>query len=149
MLSILILGLAALLAIALSMIVPTPIIKGLTTISWGTSGSVGTPTGCIIQGLSITPKNAGIIDEVENSDTAGVAYVLLDDGFTAQATLTYDTAKTWPAVGDAVVLTLPKIGAVGGTTTYSCSVTSMPPELARKQAATIKMGLIFRPGVTA
>jgi hypothetical protein len=130
------------------MAVDTPRIKGLTTISWGTLLQLGTPAGAIVESISITPKNGEPIGEIENGDGAAVALILLVDGFQAKVKVTYDTAKTWPAEGDAINLTLPKIGAAGGTTVFACGVVAMAPETARKKEAMIEITILYRPGIT-
>lgn len=124
----------------------SPILKGISTIVWGTTGKLGTPSGAIVQSISVTPKHSDTIGEIENGDGAGVALVLLDDGFSARVRCEYDTALTWPAIGDTVTLSLPKIGAAGGATEHSCYVTSISADLARKREATVEIGLIHRPG---
>lgn len=131
------------------MATPTPVTKGLTTIIWGTEGALAAPIGAIVEGISVTPKYGDPIGDIENGDGASLSLVMLDDGFSARVKVTYDTAKTWPAVGDAVTLNLPKVGAVGGETAYVCWVTSMPPELARKQEAKLEIAVVHRPGIVA
>lgn len=127
--------------------VNSPIIKGLTTIRWGTSGALGAPVASIVEGISVTPKNGDPIADIENGDGASLALVVLEDGFSAKVVVVYDTAKVWPAVGDAVTLTLPKVGGLGGTQAFSCTLVSIPPELARKKEANLTMTLVYRPGI--
>jgi hypothetical protein len=133
------------------MAVKTPRVAGSpNTIYWGTKGALLSPTGIsgvIIEDVSITPKNAGPLAETENGDGATVNVITLDDGFDAKIKATYDKAKTWPDVGDAVVINLPTVGAAGGVTSYACILTSIPPELKRKDAARIELALCYRPGV--
>jgi hypothetical protein len=127
-------------------------IAGLTTIYWGTKGLLSTPTGLsgvIVEDCSITPKNAGPIGEIENGDGAAVSLQVLDDGFDAKVKAVYDSSKTWPDVGDAIGIVLPKVGAAGGTTSYSGTLTSIPPEIKRKEGARIELSIAYRPGVDA
>lgn len=132
------------------MAAPTAIIKGTTTIVWGTTTKLGTPSAAVVEAISVTPKNGEPIADIENGDGASVVAVLLDDGFDAKVTCLYDTALTWPAVGDTVTLSLPKYGAVGGATSYNCILGGTPkPDLARKREATIELHLRYRAGVLA
>jgi hypothetical protein len=127
-------------------------VAGLTTIYWGTKGLFNSPSGLasvIVEDCSITPKNAGPIGEIENGDGATVSAQFLDDGFDAKPKVVYDKNVTWPAVGDQVIINLPTIGAAGGVTSYGCILASIPPEVKRKQHATLEMTLIYRPGVDA
>ena len=131
------------------MAVNTPTIKGITTIVWGTLGQLGSPSGSIVESVAITPKNGAPIQDIENGDGASVANVLLSDGFDAKATVVYDTAKTYPALGSAVTLTIPTGSGSGGTTAYSCFVCGDPDiNTARKQEAKITLPLRYRPGIT-
>jgi hypothetical protein len=126
------------------------IIAGLTTIYWGTKGLINSPTslaGIIIEGCPVTPKNAGLIGEIENGDGATVSMQALDDGFEAKPKFVYDKSVTYPAIGDEVILNLPKIGAAGGAQTYSCMLVSATPDIQRKQGATMEFTLVHRPGV--
>jgi hypothetical protein len=124
-------------------------IAGLTTIYWGTRGGIGSSalTGLIVDSISVTPKNSGPIGEIENGDGAAVSLQVLDDGFDAKVKFTYDTSKTYPDIGDAVVIYLPKYGAAGGAQSYNCTMVAMPPDIARKKAAECEMTLVYRPGV--
>ncbi len=134
----------------LAMAANPPTIKGVTTIVWGTSGQLGSPAGAIVESIAITTKNANGIGEIENGDGAGVVDVLLDDGFEAKVTCVYDTAKSWPATGSAVTLTMPTPYGTGGTTPYTCYVTGVPEvNTSRKKEATIMIPLKFRPGISA
>jgi hypothetical protein len=128
----------------------SPNIKGVSTIVWGTEGQLGSPSGAIVESISINPKNGGGIGEIENGDGAGVIDVLLDDGFDAKVTCIYDKAKTWPVTGGAVTLTIPTPTGAGGTTAYVCYATGWPSiNTARKKEATIELALRFRPGISA
>lgn len=138
-----------LIAIPLLMAVGTPTIKGVTTIVWGTGSQLGSPAGAIVESIACTPKNPTGIGQIENGNGAEVADILLDDGFDAKITCVYDTAKTWPATGAAVTLTVPSLGGTG-TTTYACYVTGQPEvSTSRKKEATITLNLRYRPGISA
>lgn len=136
-------------ALGLLAAVGTPVIKGITTIVWGTESQFGSPAGAIVESIAVTPKNPTGLGEVENGDGAGVVDVLLDDGFDAKITCVYDKAKTWPATGAAVTLTIPSLGGTG-TTAYAC-YTLGQPEIGtnRKKEATITYNLRYRPGISA
>lgn len=127
----------------------SPIIKGITTIRWGSASTIGTPSTVIVQSGRITPKNGAPI-EIEDMNGFTNTLVFLDDGFDADLDVMYDTALTWPAVADTVALTLPKIGAVGGTQAYNCFMASFPPmNIERKKEAMITIKLIYRPNCPA
>ena len=128
----------------------TPHIEGLTYILWGTAGQLGTPAGAIVESIAITPKNAGPIGEIEDGNGATVASILLDDGFDAKVTCVHDTAKTWPALGASVVLTVPSYaGGIGTTAAFTCFVAGNHElSLSRKKEATVTMALQYRPGIT-
>jgi hypothetical protein len=126
----------------------SPVIKGITTIKWGTGSNLGTPSGAIVESIRVTRKNGAPI-EIEGNDGFAAALVFLNDGFNATITCLYDTAKTWPADGSAVSLTLPKLGAAGGTETFACWCASSTPDLSRKREATVTLELIYRPDVPA
>lgn len=135
-------------AVALCMTV-SPTIKNVTTIKWGTSATLGTPSGAIVQSGRITPKN-GMPIEIEDMNGFTIIPVFIPDGFDAELTMLYDTALTWPAQADTVVLTLPKWAATGGAQTFSCYVASDPSiDLERKREATITYKFIYRPNAVA
>jgi hypothetical protein len=126
----------------------TPRIVGLpNSIYWGTKGVLTTPVGVIVEDVTITPENEGSIGSIENGDGAKVSKQYLDDGFKAKIKVVYDRSLTWPAVGDAVTINLPTVGAVGGVTSYVCSLGSIPPEIKRKEAARIELTLEYNPGI--
>ncbi len=147
MITILVLSLFAILA--LTMAVGTPIIKGVSTIVWGTEGQLGSPAGAIVESISITPKNPSGIGQVENGDGAGVADILLDDGFDAKISCIYDASKAWPITGATVTLTIPKLGGTG-MFAYTGYVTGMPEvNTSKKKEATISFTVRYRPGITS
>ena len=131
----------------------TPHIEGLSTITWGTENKFSTTvlSGAIVESIAITPRNAGPIGEIEDGNGASVANILLDDGFDAKVTCVQDTAKTWPALGGVVTLTIPPYnGGSGALVPYSCFIAGNHDiSLARKKEATITMNLRYRPGITS
>jgi len=129
----------------------TPHIEGVSTVTWGTAGQLGAPAGAIVEGIAITPRNAGPIGEIEDGNGASVTNILLDDGFDAKVTCVHDTSKTWPALGAAVTLTIPPYnGGSGALTAYSCfNAGNLDISLARKKEATVTMNLRYRPGITS
>ena len=128
----------------------TPVFKaqGTSTIQWNTSSALGTPSGAFVESIACTPKYSGPIHEVEDGTGAAFALGVLDDGFTAKLKVEYDSSLTWPAVGTAVTLTLPKFGGTGGTTSYACTCSAITPDLARKRNAQVDMELVYRPNIT-
>jgi|SRR5581483_2907785 len=108
---------------------PSPIIKGLTTIRWGTSGFGGA-----------TALASAIVTSIEHSrmggpptlisDSAGFtqAWVGLNDGDKLVFNCVDDTALTWPAFGDDLVLKNP-----GESGTKSFIVEDDDTNLARKR----------------
>jgi hypothetical protein len=145
MMTILLLVLAGVLL--LGMAAPTPKIKGVTTLVWGTEGRLGSPAGAIVEYINIKPKNPTGLGEIENGDGAAVADVLLSDGFDASVNCLEDTGKAWPAVGDWVTLTKPN-GSGTGTTAYFCYVPGDPDQaLARKKEGMKTLALRYRPGI--
>ena len=139
------------------MAIHTPTILGLTTIVWGTRLATAdmvarsTWAGATVESIAITPKNAAPIAEIENGNGAAIAEVLLDDGFDAKVTCLYDTAKTWPALGDTITLRVPNYagGAVAHIDTLLLCFVAGNHEisLARKKEATITLNLRYRPGI--
>lgn len=129
---------------------PAAIKKGLATIIWGTDNVMNIVNGAIIESGKITPKNGAPI-EIEDNNGFAASMILLDDGFDAEITLLYDTAKTWPGIGDKVTLVLPTWGAAGGTTSFAnCFVGATPnPDVARKREANISYKIVFRPAITS
>ena len=120
------------------------IIRGVTTIVWGTQSKLGGPTGAIVESIDITPKNANPIQEIENGDGAAVANVMLDDGFDAKISCVYDSAKSWPATNTTVTVTIP--GMSGSP--YTTFVTGTPQvTMGRKKEAMISFNLRYRPGI--
>lgn len=128
--------------------VNTPTIKNTTTIIWGTESQLSDPSGAIVESIAVTPKYPTGLGEIENGNGAGVIDVLLDDGFDAEVTCIYDSAKDWPDTGASVTLTLPKQHGAG-TNAYTCYVLGDPKvNTTKKQAATIAFTLRYRPGIT-
>lgn len=123
---------------------PSPTIKGLTTIKWGSSGSVTTAalTNAIVARMSASPKNGAAI-EIEDNDGFAKAMVLLDDGFDATLECVYDSAITWPAVGATVTLQRPQ-----DATALNCLLASIESVHERKKEAMLTLKLHYRPGVT-
>jgi hypothetical protein len=127
---------------------PSKIVKGITTIVWGTDKFMASPAGAIIDSGTITPKHGEPIEIEDNSGFAAVQ-VMLDDGFNAKVHCMYDTAKVWPQVGANVSLNLPNTASnSGNTVSYVCLVGAQP-ELTqnRKKEAMIQFSLSYRPGV--
>jgi hypothetical protein len=128
---------------------PSPTIKGISTIVWGTDNLMATPAGAIIESGTITPKNGEPIEIDDNNGFTAVE-VILDDGFNAKVHCLYDKAKVWPQVSANVVLNLPNTASnSGNTVAYTCLVGAMP-ELTqnRKKEAMIQFSLHYRPGVS-
>ena len=134
--------------------VNSPVFKGVSTLIWGTQSRLGTPSGAIVESIDITPKNPTGLGEIENGDGAGVADVLLDDGFDAKVTVVNDPAKTYPATGQAVTLVLAQRSGGGspnytGSASFTCYITGDPDDkYARKKEGSRTLNLRYRPGIT-
>lgn len=122
---------------------PSPIKKGLTTISWGSTGAVaaGALTAAIVARGSFTAKN-GQAFEIEDNEGFTKAMVFLADGFDATLECVYDSAITWPADGDAISLKRPRDAAA-----LSCYVASIEDTVERKKEAMLSIKVHYRPGV--
>lgn len=123
---------------------PSPIIKGLTTIKWGSTGAVAAAalTSAIVARASFTGKNGSAI-EIEDNEGFAKAMVILADGFDANIECVYDSAITWPAVGDTVALKRPR-----DTAALNCLLADIEDAQERKKEATLTLKLHYRPGVT-
>lgn len=120
----------------------TPIKKGLTTIHWGSGSTTsGALAGAVIQRATFTPKNSDPI-EIEDNDGFAKTLVLLEDGFNATVECLYDSAISWPAVGDVVSLQRPDDDAP-----LNCLLVSREEAKERKREATLSMRLVYRPDV--
>lgn len=120
---------------------PSPIIKGLTTIKWGPAGALAALTTAIVARGSFTPKN-GAAFEIEDNEGFTAAMVFLNDGFDASIECVYDSAITWPAVGDAILLKRPRDAAA-----LTCYVASIEDIVERKKEAMLTIKVHYRPGV--
>jgi hypothetical protein len=118
-------------------------IKGLTTISWGTDGvltDTALDTEVIVESLQVTPKVE--VPEIEDNDGFTVAEVILNNGFDAAVKVVFDTAVTWPVIGDVVRVKLPHIASA-----YECLLVSITPEAMRKKEKMLTLNVQYRPGV--
>jgi hypothetical protein len=131
------------------MAAPTPIVKGITTIVWGTGNMLSNIAGAIVDSIQITPKNGGPLFEIENNDGATVSAGLLVDGFDAKVSVVYDSAKAWPVEGANSTLTMPVAtgNANAAATAYKCLVVSQAPAPARKKEMMLEINLMYRPGM--
>lgn len=122
----------------------SPIKKGLTTISWGSSGAAPAAplSSAIVARASFTPKNGQAV-EIEDNDGFTKAMVLLDDGFDATLEVVYDSAITWPAVGDTVQLRRPRDSG-----NLNCVLASIEDTVERKKEAMLSLRLHYRPNMT-
>jgi hypothetical protein len=127
---------------------PSPTLKGITTIVWGTANMLGSPAGAIIESGTVTPKHGEPI-EIEDNNGFAVVQVILDDGFNAKVHCMYDSAKVWPQVGANVVLNVPNSAAANANAvSYTCLVGASPEFTQnRKKEAMIQFALTYRPGV--
>jgi hypothetical protein len=123
---------------------PATIVKGLSTIHWGTFNTLNT-TNAVVTRIGLTRKNGSPI-EIEDQNGFTLTQVLLDDGFDASVTILAQSANlTLPAVGSWVLIHLPHIGA-----NTNCLVVAGPEvDMERKREATVTMKVTNRPGVTA
>jgi hypothetical protein len=125
---------------------PSPTIKGVTTIKWGTSARLpgAAFTNAVVMRFTITPKNGAPI-EIEDNEGFAKVMVLIDDGFDAVAECLFDTAITWPSVGDTVQVKRPNPNAEAALNTL---LTGIEQSSERKRETTITMRLSYRPGVS-
>lgn len=132
------------------MAAPTPTLKGVSTIKWGTSSTLPNLATAVVDVVSITPKNAGPIGEIENNDGAAKTLVFLNDGFDAKVTTLYDSAVAWPVDYSNVNLAVPVPDGNANTawTTFVCIVASTVPALSRKKEAMLELNLVYRPGLS-
>ena len=128
---------------------PSAVLKGITTLVWGTANALSSPAGAIIESFTITPKNGAPI-EIEGNNGFTVAEVILDDGFNCKVNCVFDKAKAWPAAYSNVSLSIQDwANANGNTIAFACLVTSMPEiTYARKKEGMIQFNLSYRPGVS-
>lgn len=141
------------------------IIKGVPSIIWGTSNTVGTnmPAGATVESLRLTPKNGSPI-EIEDNNGLAENMVLLRDGFNGKISALYDSSKTWPVEGANVGLVIPYTGAAANAipfgestvssavyntnaVTYYCTLISIEPNYTRKKEAMIDFNLAYRPEI--
>lgn len=122
---------------------PSPIIKGLTTIKWGSSATIaaGALTAAIVVRGTFTPKNGQPI-EIEDNNGYAAALVFLEDGFDATLECVYDSAIVWPVDGDAISVKRPRDAAA-----KSSWVCSLEDTVERKKEATVSIKIAYRPGV--
>ncbi len=126
---------------------PTPTIKGVTTIQWGPNNMLGVPAGAVVESGQIRPKN-GKPFEIEDQNGFALSQIWIDDGFDATIRCLWDSAKSWPASQATVALTFPGLGANGAVETLNCSVAALPEvDVARKREAMIIYQLTYRPGI--
>lgn len=122
---------------------PTPIIKGLTTIKWGSGTTTsGALTNAIVARGSFTGKNGQAI-EIEDNDGFTKAMVVLEDGFDANVECVYDSAITWPAIGSTVALKRPRDAVA-----LNCLLVDIEDSVERKKESMLTLKLAYRPGVT-
>lgn len=122
---------------------PSPIKKGISTIKWGSSATVaaGALTAAIVARGSFTDKN-GQAFEIEDNEGFAAALIFLADGFDGTLECVYDSAITWPAVGDAISLKRPRDAAA-----LQCYVASIEDTVERKKEAMLSIKVHYRPGV--
>lgn len=121
---------------------PSVIKKGLTTIFWGSGALLGGGlASAIVETLSRKPKIDAIA--IEDNDGFTKTDVILDDGADYQASLLYDSAITYPATGDPILVKTPR-----DSTGKACYVIDDGDEVARKKEGTVKLQFRYRPGIT-
>lgn len=123
---------------------PSPIIKGLTTIKWGSSGAIaaGAMTAAIVTRCTFTGKNGAAL-EIEDNDGFSKAMVVLDDGFDATVEVVYDSAINWPVLGATISLKRPADAAA-----QNSLLADIEQAVERKKEAMLTLKLHYRPGVT-
>jgi len=117
--------------------------KGLTTIYWGTTETALVPTTIAIpKSVTYKPKE-NVFGRVENADGFERATVVGDDGFDMEAVCVYNSADTYPALGDTLLVKRP-----GDSTGKSCLVVNNPAaeiKATEKGAAEITIKAEYRP----
>lgn len=117
--------------------------KGLTTIYWGTTASALLPTsGVNPKSVTYTPRE-NKFGTVDNDKGFEIATILGDDGFDVVAECLWDSAVTFPALGDTILVKRP-----GDDTGKSCLVVNNPAaeiKATEKNAATITIKAEYRP----
>lgn len=114
---------------------PSPIVKGLATIKWGTSGlALGALATAVVQSMSIKSENYET--KIEDNDGFTKAFVLIVDGQRVTIECLYDSAITWPAEG--TVLSMQPVNA-GSASNFL--ITKVENAAARKKEATISLEL--------
>jgi hypothetical protein len=130
---------------------PSPIIKSVPSIVWGTYNAMTAPAGAVIISGKVTPKNRAPI-EIEDGNGFAISEIVLRDGFDASFDLLFDSTLSWPNAGSNCVVLLPCAGyntsANTNTAAFTCLIGGDPAiDLARKREATITYNLTYRPGV--
>jgi hypothetical protein len=138
------------------------VIKGVPSIVWGSSNTLGGPAGAIVESARLAPKHGSPI-EIEDSNGIAANLVILRDGFNAKVTCLYDGSKTWPVEGANVAFNVAINGAnansypfgegnaasyANGIVTYYCSLQSIEPSYQRKKEEMIELNLVYRPNVS-
>lgn len=120
------------------------VLKGITTIFHGTNNVGPTEVAGICPRATFkNAPNTGVINRIENNNGGEVITVLLYDGFDVDLEYVYDSAITWPALGDVVTVKSPTDGAG-----KSCLVVNSPVEeciAERKKEAMITVKCEYRP----
>lgn len=119
---------------------PSPIKKGLATITWGSIGV--TALSAIVESFSLQSKTE--VPEIENGDGFTATEVVLNNGFDADLKCVYDSAVTWPVEGD--MMTLKRLGDATGKPCLVCGVND---EIARKKEGMVAFKVQYRPLVTS
>lgn len=133
----------------------TPSIKPSANIAivWGTGNAAAgnnanvMPSGCIIETLTVTPKNGDPID-IEGGAGFAAIQVGIKDGFNAKATAVYDSNKIMPAEGETITVVVPKSdGANAGTQNVNCTFWSWGFTKGRKTEQKIELTFTHRPDI--
>lgn len=120
---------------------PSPILKGLTTLFWGTKAlmpAMGSGKVAIVESIKYTPHN--FVGVVEDGDGFEFANALLVDGFDADVSFVSDSALTLPAEGDTVALKSPRF-----STAKDCLLVEIGEDVNRKKEAMTTFKLSWRP----
>lgn len=120
---------------------PTETKLGLTTIFWGAAGLLsGDLASAIVESLSRKGKRD--IGTVEDSKGFTAADVIMDDGSDYEVKLPYDSAITYPDIGDTVL-----VKTARDSTGKYCYVVDDGDEAQRKKEAMVTLTLRYRVGI--
>jgi hypothetical protein len=129
------------------MAAPTIVQKGVTTLTWGTTGLIGTPSGMIVESIKITPLHAKPVAEMENGDGAVVNQMILagasigvsDFDATVEGTPTAGNLATLVAAIAGDTVTLYYLGVL-----HNCTLQSVAESKTKKDYGKVTIEITHR-----